>query len=143
MKRRKAFHRENFLPNQIPTGAQSKGTKNCPNHTSSRGKDISPRAMTPPCQSKRHLLARMRPTGLLPNGSGPLSTLTLARSSLGVISNNTFPLLCYCASAFQFFVATGQEPRKTNPTCNSSTTSRLPGHDWNQRFSTVTLLVML
>lgn len=119
MKRRKAFHRENFLPNQIPTGAQSKGTKNCPNHTSSRGKDISPRAMTPPCQSKRHLLARMRPTGLLPNGSGPLSTLTLARSFHGVYSHKTFTLLRYRDPAFQFFVAAGQERRRMNSDHNN------------------------
>lgn len=69
MKIIKALQEDNFLPIQVPMGAQPKGTKNCPNHTSVWGKYIltedkkyiegPENQITPPCQSKRRLLASL------------------------------------------------------------------------------------
>ena len=74
--------------------------------------------ITPPCQGKRRLLARMQYTILLPNRlftirqSRPLSTLTLACSSLGVHSSKTFPVLCYCVFALQVFAVVGKRTKE-------------------------------
>lgn len=67
--------------------------------------------VAPPCQWKRHLLARMWYTGLPPNRSGPLSALTLAGSSPGVHSCRRFTLLRCCVPAFHFFGAVGTRRR--------------------------------